>query len=97
MTAALQRFASGDLTPQPIAADDGTSSASLAAAYNGAIEQMERAFDARDRANASMRQFIADAGHQLRTPLTVVQGFHRHPPARRDSRARRTASASSIR
>ena len=44
-------------------------------AYNGAIEQMERAFAARDRANASMRQFIADAGHQLRTPLTVVQGF----------------------
>jgi two-component system OmpR family sensor kinase len=47
----------------------------LAVAYNGAVEQMERAFAARDRANASMRQFIADAGHQLRTPLTVVQGF----------------------
>ncbi len=72
---ALQRFASGDLTPQPIAADAGHELASLAAAYNGAIDQMERAFDARDRANASMRQFIADAGHQLRTPLTVVQGF----------------------
>jgi len=75
VTAALDRFASGDLTPQPIAADERHELASLAAAYNGAIEQMERAFAARDRANASMRQFIADAGHQLRTPLTVVQGF----------------------
>ncbi|HMF28980.1 MAG TPA: HAMP domain-containing sensor histidine kinase [Candidatus Cybelea sp.] len=75
VTAALQRFASGDLTPQLIAADERQELGSLAAAYNGAIEQMERAFAARDRANTSMRQFIADAGHQLRTPLTVVQGF----------------------
>ncbi len=75
VTAALSRFASGDLTPQLIAADERQELGSLAAAYNGAIEQMERAFAARDRANASMRQFIADAGHQLRTPLTVVQGF----------------------
>ena len=58
-----------------IAADERHELGSLAVAYNGAIEQMEQAFAARDRANASMRQFIADAGHQLRTPLTVVQGF----------------------
>lgn len=75
VTAALHRFASGDLTPHLIAADERQELGTLAAAYNGAIEQMERAFAARDRANASMRQFIADAGHQLRTPLTVVQGF----------------------
>jgi two-component system OmpR family sensor kinase len=75
VTSALERFASGDLTPQPIPADERRELGSLATAYNGAIEQMERAFAARDRANTAMRQFIADAGHQLRTPLTVVQGF----------------------
>jgi two-component system, OmpR family, sensor kinase len=75
VTAALARFAAGDLTPQLIAADSRHELGSLAVAYNGAIAQMERAFAVRDRANASMRQFIADAGHQLRTPLTVVQGF----------------------
>ena len=73
--AALERFASGDLRPQPIAADLRSSLGGLAVAYNGAIEQMQRAFAERERANASMRQFIADAGHQLRTPLTVVRGF----------------------
>ena len=72
---ALDRFASGDLTPQPIDADLRGDLASLAVAYNGAIAQMERAFEERDRANAAIRQFIADAGHQLRTPLTVIRGF----------------------
>lgn len=75
VTDALERFAAGDLTPQPIAADRRHQLGSLAVAYNGAIEQMENAFGERDRANAAMRQFMADAGHQLRTPLTVVRGF----------------------
>ena len=75
VTGALERFAAGDLTPQTIVADRRHQLGSLAIAYNGAIDQMERAFAERDRANESMRQFMADAGHQLRTPLTVVRGF----------------------
>lgn len=75
VTAALERFASGELPAEPIEADLRHELGGLAVAYNDAIAQMQRAFAERDRANAAMRQFIADAGHQLRTPLTVIRGF----------------------
>jgi len=75
VTSALERFAAGDLEPHPIAADRRQQFGRLALAYNAAIDRMQRAFAERDRANDAMRQFIADAGHQLRTPLTVIRGF----------------------
>ena len=75
VTAALERFSAGDLTPQPVGTDRRNRLDALALAYNGAIEQVARAFAERERAQAGMRQFIADAGHQLRTPLTVIRGF----------------------
>ena len=75
VTKALERFAAGDLSPQPIPADRKHQLGALATAYNGAIAQMSKAFAERDRAQAAMQRFIADAGHQLRTPLTVIRGF----------------------
>jgi len=75
VTRALERFSDGDFTPEMVAADGDRQLGALALAYNGAVEQVELAFAERARASALMRQFFADAGHQFRTPLTVIRGF----------------------
>jgi two-component system, OmpR family, sensor kinase len=83
-TAALNRFGEGDFTPASVATNDASEVGELARAYNRAVSQITRALDERARASAEMRQFVADAGHQLRTPLTIIIGYlsaiaHRGP------------------
>jgi signal transduction histidine kinase len=73
---ALEAFASGDLRSRPVTASAGDEEMRrLTTAYNGAVEQVSAAFGGRDQAEAEMKRFIEDAAHQLRTPLTVIQGF----------------------
>lgn len=74
-TAALNRFGDGDFTPANVSTDDTSEVGELAQAYNRAVRQITHALDERARASAEMRQFVADAGHQLRTPLTVLIGY----------------------
>lgn len=73
-TRALRRFASGDFTPQRVTTRQRTEIGDLANAYNAAVRQITDAFEKRSAAMDEMRQFVADAGHQLRTPLTVLMG-----------------------
>jgi signal transduction histidine kinase len=74
-TAALDRFGHGDFTPAVVSTLDTSEVGDLAQAYNRAVEQITRAFEDRARGSAELRQFVADAGHQLRTPLTVIMGY----------------------
>ncbi|QIB49163.1 HAMP domain-containing protein [Streptomyces aureoverticillatus] len=41
--------------------------AALADTFNGMLDRLERAF-------AAQREFVDDAGHELRTPITIVRG-----------------------
>jgi signal transduction histidine kinase len=73
-TEALERFGDGHFTPEPVRTDDRSELGNLARAYNRAVAEITRAFEERLQTEAEMRQFVADAGHQLRTPLTVIMG-----------------------
>jgi signal transduction histidine kinase len=41
--------------------------AELARTFNGMLDRLERAF-------ATQRAFVSDAGHELRTPITIIRG-----------------------
>ncbi|MFW6689938.1 sensor histidine kinase [Streptomyces sp. MAR4 CNX-425] len=46
---------------------DRDETAALAATFNAMLDRLERAF-------AAQRDFVDDAGHELRTPITIVRG-----------------------
>jgi signal transduction histidine kinase len=99
VTRALQRFATRDFTPQPIAVAGKSEFDAIAVAYNAAAAQVSAAFAERRQAETQMRQFVADAGHELRTPLTIVLGYIdllRRKADEGDERSRRIFSSISI-
>jgi signal transduction histidine kinase len=99
VTHALQRFATRDFTPQPIAVAGKSEFDAIALAYNAAASQVAAAFAEREQAETQMRQFVADAGHELRTPLTIVLGYIdllRRKADAGDERSRRIFSAIGI-
>ncbi|WP_066361653.1 sensor histidine kinase [Herbidospora mongoliensis] len=68
-------IASGDLGRRvPDAAPD-TEVGRLSASLNGMLGQIEHAFAARTESEARLRRFVADVGHELRTPLVGIKGF----------------------
>ena len=75
VTAELERFGSGDFSTRPVATGDRTELGRLATAYNAAATQVTAAFEERERVAHELRTLLGDAGHALRTPLTVVNGF----------------------
>jgi two-component system OmpR family sensor kinase len=75
-------IAAGDLSRRVPEQDPRTEVGRLGRALNTMLAQIESAFHARERSEASarrseerMRQFVADASHELRTPLTAIRGY----------------------
>ncbi|MFI5841521.1 sensor histidine kinase [Catenuloplanes sp. NPDC051500] len=47
----------------------------LTSAVNGMLSRIQEALAARERSERRMRDFVADASHELRTPVTAILGY----------------------
>lgn len=66
MTDTVRSITAGDMArrvPQP--SDDELGR--LAATFNGMLDRLEEAFE-------TQKRFLGDAGHELRTPITIIRG-----------------------
>jgi two-component system OmpR family sensor kinase len=68
VTRVAKAISSGDRSRRVPVPADGTEAANLARSFNSMIDQQQSSED-------RLRQFLADASHELRTPVTAIAGF----------------------
>jgi two-component system OmpR family sensor kinase len=75
MTATAGAIAGGDLSQRIPESHPGTEAGDLGVALNSMLGRIEEAFDQRTASEDRLRRFIADASHELRTPVTTIRGY----------------------
>ncbi len=75
MTNTAEAIAAGNLSERIDSPDDHTEAGQLGHALNTMLGQIETSMDERQLAEQRLRQFIADASHELRTPVATIRGY----------------------
>ena len=73
--ATAERIAEGDLTARLPDLKPNTEVGRLVNTLNTMLGRIEESFAARVESESKLRRFVADASHELRTPITAIRGF----------------------
>lgn len=70
-----EEIARGNLSARLPDADPGTEVGRLVTSLNTMLSRIEESFSVQTQSENKLRRFVADASHELRTPITAIRGF----------------------
>ena len=70
-----EEIAAGNLSARMPDANPSTEVGRLVTSLNAMLARIEDAFSVRTESENKLRRFVADASHELRTPITAIRGF----------------------
>lgn len=72
---AISQLSQGTFDAPPAAPAGMPEINAITAAYNAFALNLERTVAEREKAAESIRNFVSEAGHELKTPLTIIMGY----------------------